>query len=213
MQLPTAGRLRQPVQAKRPGRDLVAASCGMNRSESTPPPEGTDPDAVIARMIWYHPSLFCNRSEALAHLFCVPENGYHWVDGCLVPVAFEIPSGPTTSTDPPPGLPEDIAAEYVTIQEAALERELAQQRFVRDHIDELTRGPGRLRGGLPPRSTDCWLYNLPEGITPAWREVAEQSKAVFDPIWELGLAPHDPDGAFEQRFDVPDLPEEVEIID
>lgn len=150
------------------------------------------PERTLQKMYDEYPQLFPSRQQALDHLFCVIGNGYEWVKGELVDCKelyyydskldelVEIPFENDNE-------PDIVSKAPLTDEEAKIQRQqwIEERARLKCHFNKSLSYEDALKITLEnthkwyPLSKLANICNLPEDITPEWKAVAEECKAML----------------------------------
>lgn len=177
-----------------------------------------DPEELIASNLWWWPTLFSNRTDVLDHLLLGTGRGYKWgEDGNLHSVFahiepdyfrlerhFEKREAEARKYEKY----KDDQGFFDLLQEQARERRAELDAQLATRAEYLTRareyGPVRAREyiGLPQERQRSFrraferqytlLFTAPTNVTPAWRAVLDEARAVFAELGTQDVAPTRP---------------------
>lgn len=148
------------------------------------------PERTIQEMYdrWHYTS----RQDALNQLFCVLGNGYEWKEGELVDssILYEYDSLSDALVELPfekDTAPDIISKAPITDEEAEIQRQQWIEQFAKlkcvcnkslSYEDALKTTLENTHKWYP-LSKLAHICNLPEDITPEWKAVAEECKAML----------------------------------
>jgi hypothetical protein len=142
------------------------------------------PQQTIYAALYNYPSLFSNKAEVMQHMFCVIGNGYQWEDGELVAYSEELVSPYRSYFESfqrhnNQNLYVEFCTEakYVHYNIFKLSHELNNELFIIACAND--------EANLYPLSYDyAKLWNIPENITPEWKQLWQQAWNLFIPMYQ-----------------------------
>lgn len=160
---------------------------------SDPYAEGTDPETTIRRSLWRYPTLYAVRADVLYHLFCSVGNGYEWEAGELVPIDYGMPWHDRRDD---PVDPDDEVMQQIRADDNA------KRRRNHDNIERWATDTGPMTKFVSGSGGPGWIFRaddlssyqylwaVPDDVTPDWRRVWEEARALFIPMYQA-MSPKD----------------------
>ena len=147
------------------------------------------PDRTVESSIRNYPSLFETRADVLLYLFAVIGNGHGWVNGELVSYSDEpeYTDEEVQHVCPPEWVQrakdgDATYAQTVADWDARNAHLLEVRRTASERARDKEAGLVRMVKGYP-ESEYALLKSVPENVTPEWAAVAEEARALIEPLW------------------------------